>query len=598
MRTRTKIICTMGPAVISHEKISGLIDAGMNVARINMSHGTHDEHGKTIRLLKKVRQEKQVPLAIMLDTKGPEMRIGELEQGTLTLEEGMKIRLGAKGAAGDPITLPINPASVIADIPIGSQVLFCDGYIGSSVIDRDQDGIILNIENHGILRSGKGVNVPCVDLDLPAVTERDIEDICFGCRQGIDLLAASFIRSAEHILEIKELLAREKSFHVLVIAKIESALGVTNFDAILQAADGIMVARGDLGVELPLHDVPKLQKMMIQKCNQAFKPVITATQMLESMIGSPRPTRAEVSDVANAVYDGTDMVMLSGETAVGKYPIKTVSVMKKAALAAERDIHYREIFFRETASSTFHAVSFSVALAAVKTAYSSQGKGLIALTTRGFTARIMAGFRPDMPIIAITSDESSYHQLAFVWGVVPVLAKVKDLQEGIARGSALLLEQKFAEYGDLIIVTSGSPFGVTGTTNMMMIDHIGTVRVRGKPGKGKKVFAPVTLIVSFDPESDYPVAGKLVVIPHCDERYEPLLAKAAGVILENHPDDLHSEQWARRLAKQLDLPLLLRADAACYVLKEGEKVTLDPVKGVVFAGNVYDGHPPLDASSS
>ena len=206
----------------------------------------------------------------------------------------------------------------------------------------------------------------------------------------------------------------------------------------------------------------------------------------------------------------------------------------------------------------------------------------------------MAGFRPEMPIIAITPDESSYHQLAFVWGVVPVLAEVKDLQEGIVRGSALLLEQKFAEYGDLIIVTSGSPFGITGTTNMMMIDHIGSVRVRGKPGKGKKVFAPVTLIVSFDPESDYSVAGKLVVIPHCDERYEPLLAKAAGVILQNHPDDLHSEQWARRLAKQLELPLLLRADAACYVLKEGEEVTLDPIKGVVFAGNVHDGHPPLE----
>lgn len=583
----------MGPAVTNRKKIAELIDAGMNVARLNMSHGTHDEHSETIRLLKEVRHEKQVPLAIMLDTKGPEMRVGELEQGTLTLEAGMQVRLGPKFLDSDPVTLPLNPASVIADIPIGAQVLFCDGYIGSRVVDRDHEGVTLEIENHGILRSGKGVNVPRVDLDLPAITKRDIDDICFGCRQGIDLLAASFIRSAEHILEIKELLAREKSFHVLVIAKIESALGVENFDAILQAADGIMVARGDLGVELPLHDVPKLQKLMIQKCNQALKPVVTATQMLESMIGSPRPTRAEVSDVANAVYDGTDMVMLSGETAVGKYPTKAVSVMRKAALAAERDIQYRTIFFRETASSTFHAVSFSVALAAVRTAYSSNGKGLVALTTRGFTARIMAGFRPEMPIIAITPDEPSYHQLAFVWGVIPVLANVKDLQEGIARGSALLLERKIAEYGDLIIVTSGSPFGVTGTTNMMMIDHIGDVRVRGKPGKGKKIFAPVTLIVSFDPESDYLVAGKLVVIPHCDERYEPLLAKAAGVILQNHPDDLHSEQWARRLAKQLELPLLLRADAACYVLKEGEEVTLDPVKGVVFAGNAYDGHPPL-----
>lgn len=565
----------------------------MSVARINMSHSNQAEHARVISMLKEVRKEKKVPLAIMLDTKGPEMRVGDLQKETLTLKAKMRVRLGKGGEKGDLPVLPITPAAVVADLPIGAQVLFCDGYISSHVVDRDREGVIIEIDNPGILRSGNGVNIPHVDIDLPAVTKKDISDICFGCRQGVDLIAASFIRSAEHVLAIKELLAEEKAFHILVFAKIESALGVKNFDSILQAADGIMVARGDLGVELPLHEVPKLQKVMIKKCNKAFKPVVTATQMLESMISNLRPTRAEVSDVANAVYDGTDMVMLSGETAVGAYPIEAVTVMKRTILATERDTLYRDIFFRETKECIFHTSSFSIALAAVKTIYSSGGKGLIALTTRGFTARIMASFRPEMPIIAITPDEECYHQLAFVWGVIPLLAKVSDLQGGIDCGSAFLLKKELAEYGDLIVITSGSPFGVTGTTNMMMIDHIGKVRVRGKPGRGKPISARVTLIVSFDPESDYPVAGKLVVIPHCDERYEALLEKAAGVILQNHPDDLHSERWARRLSKQLGLPLLVRADAACYVLKEGEEVTLDPVKGVVFAGNIGNGHPPF-----
>ena len=585
MKARTKIICTMGPSVTSPDAIAALIDAGMSVARLNMSHGTHSDHEKTIQMLKKVRREKKAPLAIMLDTKGPELRIGQLDQESFPVTAEMHLRIGDNLPDEDIPAVPLTPSSVLKEIPVGAQVLFCDGYIASRVIVKDEGGIVVEIENDGALRTGSGVNIPHVELDLPAVTERDIDDICFGCKQGVDLLATSFIRSAEHVLAIKELLAKQKSFHILVIAKIESALGVANFDAILQAADGIMVARGDLGVELPLPEVPKLQKMMIAKCNEAFKPVITATQMLESMISSPRPTRAEVSDVANAVYDGTDMVMLSGETAVGSYPIEAVSVMRQSALAAERDTHYREIFLRETASYTFHSLSVSVALAAVKTAYSSCGKGLVALTTRGFTARIMASFRPAIPILAITPDEASFHQLAFVWGVIPLLAKVANLEEGVALGSRWLLENERADYGDMIVVTSGSPFGVTGTTNMMMIDHIGEVRVRGKPGRGAPITAPVTLIVSFDPAGDYPVAGKLIVIPHCDERYRPLLAQAAGVIVQNHPDDLLSEEWARRLAKECDIPYLLRADAACYVLNEGEEVTLDPKKGVVFAGD-------------
>lgn len=590
MKTQTKMICTMGPSVAEKKKLEALIDAGMNVARINMSHGDYNKHEETIQNLKEVRQKKGVPLSILLDTKGPEIRLGQLDEEKMLLEQGKKIRLGTKMERGEILTLPITPPSVLREFPLGTQVLFCDGYISSKVIDTDPDGVTIQIENSGVVSTGKGINVPHVNLDLPAVTDQDIEDIRFGCRQKFDLIAASFIRSEKHIFAIKELLASENSLHILVFAKIESALGVKHFDSILQAADGIMVARGDLGVELPLEEVPKLQKMMIKKCNRVLKPVVTATQMLESMIHHPRPTRAEVSDVANAVYDGTDLVMLSGETAVGNYPIEAALVMKQTILAAEKDMHYRNIFSRETDTRPFFSTAISIAMAAVQTAYVSNAKGIIALTSNGLTARMMAAFRPEMPIIAITADRASYHQLACFWGVIPFFQKVSDLEEGVECGSEWLLEQGKAENGDLVIVTSGSPFGVGGTTNMIRINHIGQVIVRGKPATGeeipdKKVSAPVTLAAFKENILSSQVSGKIAVILFCDKHCEPLLKDAVGIILQNHPYDLHSEKWAYQIAKKLDIPLLVQANAATHILKENQEVTIDPRKGVVFSKN-------------
>ncbi|MBF5059339.1 pyruvate kinase [Candidatus Neptunochlamydia vexilliferae] len=577
MRTRTKIICTLGPATNSYEKIVQLIDAGMNVARVNMSHGTHEQHEETIDLLKKAREEKEIPLAIMLDTKGPEVRVGLLK-APIELKKGDHLTITKEGE------VTLTPFEVIKDVKMDAQVLFDDGYITSKVIAKEEDSLTVEIQNPGTLKSQKGVNIPHADLSLPAVTEQDIKDIEFGCKNNIDILAASFIRSPEHILTIKEILARNKASHVLVIAKIENALGVKNFDAILQAADGIMVARGDLGVELPITQVPKLQKMMIRKCYQSFKPVVTATQMLESMINSPRPTRAEVSDVANAVYDSTSAVMLSGETAVGSYPIETVKLMKSTVLVAEKDFNYEEFFYRDVSRQTFNDISSSVALAAIKTAYSAHGKGLIALTTSGFTARLMARFRPEMPIIAVTPEEKIYHQLAFAWGTVPIHAKVEDVKQGVQRASCYAMTHKLVRYGDLIVVTAGTPFGISGTTNFMLVDNIGEVLVRAAPSEGKLTHGEVTILLTLDTPPD--LKDKVVVMPHCDEGYTPHLQGARALVLQNHPDDTHSEEVAKQIARDQKIPIVVRADAACCVLKKGQVVTLDPAKGLIFAGVV------------
>ena len=418
------------------------------------------------------------------------------------------------------------------------------------------------------------------------MTEQDVEDITFGCKNDIDLIAASFIRSADHILEIKNLLAKQKKSEILVIAKIENSLGVQNFDGILQAADGVMVARGDLGVEMPLKEVPRLQKMMIRKCCQAGKHVITATQMLESMIKNPRPTRAEVSDVANAIYDSTSAVMLSGETAVGQYPIETVKMMRSIVQETEKDFNYRDFFNRDSRID-FNDVSNSVALASVKTAYSSQAKGIFCFTNSGFTARLVSRFRPEMPIVALTPDPKIYHQMALNWGVIPVdPTSAKNVQEAVAITSCFALKKGIMHYGDLVVVTAGAPFGISGTTNMMLVESIGDVLVRGHPRQGKRVHGKIALLHAADEKRHAEIKDRIVVISRCDDSYLPLLKNALGIVLQNHPDDTDSENFAIGVAKMLDIPLLTRADGAISLLTDGQIATLDPQKGIVYKGSI------------
>lgn len=472
MLAKTKIICTMGPAVQRYEKILQLIDAGMNVARLNFSHGTHDEHLRVIDLLKKARLEKKVPLAIMLDTKGPEIRIGKIQQGSLQIEAGQKFFLSrpSKKTQEDQITL--TPEIVFDSLEEGVCVLLDDGYICTQVVQITSDGVYLEAKNSGELKSQKGVNIPDVQVPLPAMTEEDIKSITFGCLHDIDIIAASFIRSKEHVLEIRKLLQEKGKPDICLISKIENIQGVENFDAILEVSDGIMVARGDLGVEMPLEEVPCLQKTMIRKCYLQGKTVITATQMLESMIKNPRPTRAEVSDVANAIYDSTSAVMLSGETAVGLYPIETVRVMRRIILEAETHFPYKT-FLDQMGKREGIDISSSVALAAVKTAYNSNAKAIFAFTNSGFSARNASQFRPQMPIFALASLPKVYHQLAISWGVVPLDPySASNIQEGFAYVKKCVLRDEKLQKGDLVVMTAGEPFGMKGTTNMMIVECI------------------------------------------------------------------------------------------------------------------------------
>jgi pyruvate kinase len=472
MSTKTKIICTMGPAVSTYEQILALIDAGMNVARLNFSHSTQEEHLKTIQLLKKARAERKISLAIMLDTKGPEIRVGNLKGGSLSLEAGQQVLLVGDRIEGDSNIIPITPAAVLESIEEGMSILFDDGYILSKVIKKEKKGVTIEIQNGGILKTHKGINIPLAYINLPAMTEQDIQDITFGCLQDVDVIAASFIRSADHILEIKNLLKKQSKSHILVIAKIENSLGVKNFDAILDVADGIMVARGDLGVELPLEQVPQLQKMMIRKCYQKGKPSITATQMLETMIYNPRPTRAEVSDVANAIYDSTTCVMLSAETASGKYPIQAVQMMKNIIQETEKEFSYRD-FFAHSITIDYHDIASSVALASVKTAYSLQAKAIFAFTTSGSTTRLISQFRPEMPIFGLTANERTYQQLSLYWGVIPIdPLQSKNIYDDFTKTSSFAIDYPFLKRGDCVVVTAGSSFGVPGSTNMMMVTKV------------------------------------------------------------------------------------------------------------------------------
>lgn len=586
MTIRTKIICTIGPAVRSYDKILELIAAGMNVARINFSHGDYATHEVVIDRLKQARKEAGVPMAIMLDTKGPEVRLGEIGGEGIPLAKGDRLLLTPEEVVGTKERVTIRPGYILEQLELDTKILFDDGYISSHLVEKRSEGVVVCIDDGGLLKTGKGVNFPCANLQLPSLTNKDIADITFGCQQGVDMIAASFVRNAEDVLSIKGLLADLGSCETLVIAKIENYEGVKNFDSIVQVADGIMIARGDLGVEIPLTQVPKLQKMMIKKCYLAGKPAITATQMLESMIYNPRPTRAEASDVANAIYDSTSAVMLSGETAVGKYPIETLQIMMEIIRETEKDFPYRN-FFQVHAPLAYNDVPSSVTLATVKMAYSSNIRAIFVFTSSGASARLLDRLRPEMPLLAMTSNEKTFHQMSLYWGVTPVLCdRCSHVSEAFNVLSAYALKYGIVKYGDLVALTAGTPFGVSGTTNMMIVESIGDVLVRGTSGIGPKKYGKIVILHSLDGKSPYEVKDKIIVIARCDESYIPFIKKSLGVILQNHADDLVSETFVMQAARDMQKTALVRVENAFTVLNEGQLVTIDPDKGLVYKGAV------------
>ena len=453
---RTKIVCTLGPATESEEILRQLMLEGMAVARMNFSHGTHEEQKERLDRLKSVREELDMPIAALLDTKGPEIRTGLLKDGKkVLLEEGKPFTLTTKSIEGDEKICHINYSGLAEDVSAGNRILIDDGLIELRVESVEGSEIHCVVINGGELGQRKGVNVPNVKIKLPALTEKDKEDIWFGIEQGFDFIAASFVRNADAIIEIKQMLSVAGS-NIKVIAKIENEEGIENLDAIIEASDGIMVARGDLGVEIPAEKVPYLQKTIIRKCNEACKPVITATQMLDSMIRNPRPTRAEVTDVANAVYDGTDVVMLSGETAMGKYPVEALKMMVQIVMEAESHLDYSAYQARNISADNRKNISNAVCFSSVSTAYDLNAKVIVAPSISGFTARLLSKYRPSAKIIGLSPNASAVRQMQIYWGVTPFVARRAESTDILIASSVdLLKEKKILVSGDLAVVTAG-----------------------------------------------------------------------------------------------------------------------------------------------
>ncbi len=468
---RTKIICTLGPAVDSEESIRALIQAGMNCARFNFSHGTHESHLATLNKLKKVREELGVPVAAMLDTKGPEIRLRDFKAGKVELKQGQTFTLTTQEVEGDSTIVSQTYENLSKDLKPGDHLLIDDGLIDLVVQELKGADVICLVENGGTVSNHKSINIPGAKINLPALTDRDRSDLKFAVENGMDFIAASFIRRAEDVEAIRAELHRHGGDGIRIVAKIENQEGVENLDEIIAAADSIMVARGDLGVEIPLWDVPALQKDMIVKCTMAGKPVITATQMLDSMTRNPRPTRAEVSDVANAVYDGTSCVMLSGESANGKYPVETVATMAKICEAAEQTTNYWKRFRTRTLGK--HTLNDAITHTACQTAMDLDATAILTPTNTGHTARMVSRFRPACPILAMCSDSQVRRQLSISWGVTPILAEeVTSTDALFAMCVYAALREEAVKVGDTVVITAGVPIGRSGSTNLIKAQEI------------------------------------------------------------------------------------------------------------------------------
>lgn len=463
MLKKTKIICTQGPSTEKPGVVDALIENGMNLARFNFSHGDHEEHLGRINMVREAAKKAGKVVSLVLDTKGPEMRLGDFKDGKVMLEKGNKFTLTFSDEPGDETHVSINHKNLYTEVKPGDTLLLSDGLVALTVDEIKGKDIVTTIQNSGKMSTRKRVAAPGVSLGLPPISDQDAKDIIFGCKQDMDFVAASFIQRPEDVLAIRKLI-EDNGGCMEIIPKIENLEGVKNFDAILAVSDGIMVARGDLGVEVPAEDVPLIQKDIIRKCNKAGKPVIVATQMLESMTNNPRPTRAEVSDVGNAILDGTDAIMLSGETANGDYPVEAVSTMNCIAQRIESALEYKDLFV-ERGFEHLESRTRAVAHATVQMAYELDAGTIITPTESGYTTKVVSKYRPKAAIIAYTSSEKVVRQLNLRWGVYPVLGEQwNDVDEMTSNATAATVKEGYAKRGDLTIITSGIKTG-TGTRN-------------------------------------------------------------------------------------------------------------------------------------
>ena len=469
---KTKMICTIGPASEDEAILEKIIKAGMNASRHNFSHGDHEEHRGRIEKVRKIAKKLNKQIAIVLDTKGPEIRTGKFEPNKVELQKGSEFTIYAGGdVVGDTTKCSVTYTGLANDVKAGDTILIDDGLVGLTVQSIDGNAIKCVVNNTGLVGTHKGVNVPGVSIKLPALTEKDEADLIFGCEMGVSAVAASFIRKADDVIAIRKLLNEHGGENILIISKIENQEGVDNIDSILEASDGIMVARGDLGVEIPIENVPGVQKMIIEKCNAAGKPVVTATQMLDSMIRNPRPTRAEVSDVANAIFDGTDAIMLSGESANGDYPVEAVQTMARIAEKAEAQLQYRVAVSK--AKHHIPAIAGVISRATCNAAAELEATAILSSTQSGATAKRLSQCRPECPIVAITPDDKVAKQLIFSWGVFPILSdKMASTDEMMEKSVKIAEENGFVKKGDTVVIAAGVPVDKIGATNLMKVSVV------------------------------------------------------------------------------------------------------------------------------
>ncbi len=577
---KTKIICTIGPATETEAPMRQLIENGMDVARLNFSHGDYEVHGNRIKLIKKLRREYNRAVAILLDTKGPEVRVKTFKDGSAELKEGAVFTLAMNDCVGDAKRVAVTYPRLAAELPRGTHILLDDGLIEMVAEEVTPDAIRCRVVTGGTLKNNKSVNVPDVHLKMDYISEKDRSDILFGIENDVDYIAASFCRTAADVLQIRKILDKNGGKQIHIIAKIENGSGVENIDEIIKVSDGIMVARGDMGVEMDIVELPRIQKLLIKKAYSAGKKVITATQMLDSMINNPRPTRAEATDVANAVYDGTSAIMLSGETAMGKYPIESLVTMSRIAETTENNIHYKTRFnnkLPEVCASVTSAISH----ATCSTAHSLGASAIIAFTKSGRTARMVSSYRPAVPIIACSPSEKTYHQLALSWGVCPVLAEEQENTDKLFEHAVDCAKRTgLVKHGEVVVITAGVPIGVSGTTNTLKVHIVGNVLVKGTGFNNIAVNGKLCVCADAAQARKTFEPGDILVIPKTDNSMMDMLKEAAGIITEQGGVDSH----AAIVGLTLGIPVLCDAENATGILKNGTTVTLDTTRGMVYTG--------------
>ena len=573
---KTKIVCTLGPSTDQEGVLREMMLAGMNVARFNFSHGSHEEHKARLDALKALREELNLPVAAMLDTKGPEVRLKTFAQGSVMLHTGQDFTLTTEDIAGDESRCSITYAELPQDVKTGDTILLDDGLVRLTVLETTASTIRCRVENDGVMKNRKGVNIPGVHLSLPYMSQRDREDLLFGAEQGFDFVAASFVRTAADVREIRRLLDSVDS-KIRIIAKIENQDGVNNLSEILSVADGIMVARGDMGVEIDFTEIPILQKQMIAQCVAVGKPAITATQMLDSMMEHPRPTRAEITDVANAIYDGTSAIMLSGETAAGKYPVEAVRTMDAIAQRTEAEIDYTKRM-KGLAGSSRLSIAAATAHAACTTAADIGADAVITVSQRGTTAQMVSRFRPATTVVACLLDEQVRRQMSLYFGVVPLMMPYASNTDELVDFAVEAAEKGgLVHQGDLVVVTAGVPVGVAGTTNMIRVHLVGGFLLNGVGIGTKNACGPLCVCRSQEDVATKFHPGDVLVVPYTTNDLLPYLRQAAAVISEESGVNSHAATVGLTLGKAV----IVGATGATQRLKDGIMVSVDCARGVV-----------------